>query len=65
MSEAVLLFSGSFQYGVVNDFLLGIKRAFEKSEYVVYEVNLKGISTNEQLLQQLSSIDFSSLKLVV
>ncbi|MBJ92391.1 MAG: hypothetical protein CL577_07290 [Alteromonadaceae bacterium] len=65
MSEAVLLFSGSFQYGVVNDFLLGIKRAFEKSGYAVYEVNLKGISTNEQLLQQLSSIDFSSLKLVV
>lgn len=64
MAESVLLFYGSFQYGVVDDFITGIKRAFELKGYVVNEINLKGITTNEQLLQQLSLIEPSSLKLI-
>lgn len=64
MAGSVLLFHGSFQYGVVDGFINGIKHAFELKGYLVHEIDLKKITTNEQLLQQLSSIEYSSLQLI-
>ena len=65
MSEGALLFSGSFQYGVVDDFIIGIKRAFERLGYRVYEVSLKDKSSDDELLSQLSFIDTTKLKLAL
>ena len=65
MSNNVLLFSGRFQYGVVDDFINGIKQAFERLGYHVFEVSLKDSSSDEELIAQLASIDLTKLKLLL
>lgn len=60
MSKAVL-FTGTFQYGVVADFIQGIAHALEQSGYQVQQINL---SDKTALQQKLSEDTFRDVQLV-